>query len=106
MSAESLDDLRVDLLVCDDNALIALHGEIDVSNRTQLTAPLATAVRDRVNVVIDLSEVAFMDIGGVRLIVDAEKELALAGRHLLGVHPQPAVWRVFTLLGADHLLRP
>ena len=106
MSAESLDDLRVDLLVCGDNALIALHGEIDVSNRSKLTAPLATAVRVRVNVVIDLSEVAFMDIGGVRLIVDAEQELALAGRRLSGVCPRPAVRRVFTLLDADHLLRP
>ena len=106
MSAESLEDLRVDLLVCGENALIALRGEIDFSNRAQLAAPLATAVRADVNVTLDLAEVAFMDIGGVQLIAETEKALAAAGHQLRGVHPQSAVRRVFSLLGADHLLQP
>ena len=106
MSAESLEELRVDLLVCGTHALVALRGEIDFSNRDQLAAPLATAVRDGDNVTIDLAQVGFMDIGAVQLIVETATKLARDGRRLTGVHPQSGVRRVFTLLDADHLLRP
>jgi len=106
MSAESLEELRVDLLVCGKHALVALRGEIDFSNRAQLEAPLVTAVRDGDDVTIDLAQVAFMDIGSVQLIVETATKLARDGRRLTGVHPQSGVRRVFTLLDADHLLRP
>lgn len=106
MSAESLEELRVDLLVCDDDALLAVRGEIDVSNRFQLEGPLTAAVAADVNVAIDLAEVSFMDIGSVQLLALTERELATRGRRLVAVHPQTAVRRVFFLLGVDHLLRP
>jgi anti-anti-sigma factor len=106
MSAESLEDLRVDLLVCDDAALLAMRGEIDFSNRGQLDGPLAAAVSAGLNVTIDLADVSFMDVGSAKLIASAARELQQRGWRLQVVHPQGVVRRVFFLLGADHLLRP
>jgi anti-sigma B factor antagonist len=58
-----------------DHVIVTLHGELDVFNATEMTASIAAAVpSDAHGVVIDLSDVGFLDSTAIR------KLFALTGR--------------------------
>lgn len=68
---------------------IATAGEVDrVLRRTH--APL---------VVLDLRDLSFMDCAGLRMVLEADARLRLAGGRLVVVHGPSQVRRVFDLTG-------
>jgi anti-sigma B factor antagonist len=92
--------------VGDDVIVIALVGELDMVTTPQARAYLQekTAARPQ-HLVLDLSGVAFMGVGGLRLLIDA-----LQGRdgiqgelHLTGVASNWPVERVLDLTGSAPL---
>jgi anti-sigma B factor antagonist len=75
-----------------------LVGELDLS-----TAPLlAEAIHDRLgldgDLVLDLSELTFIDSAGIRSLLDASHQLQGRGRLVLR-SPTAAVSRVFEVVG-------
>jgi anti-anti-sigma factor len=95
----------VELSCCevgDDVVVVALVGELDMGTTPRARSYLQekTAARPR-HLVLDLSGVAFMSAGGLRLLIDA-----LRGRdgihgelHLTGVTANRPVERVLDLTG-------
>jgi len=79
---------------------LKLAGEFDLSNSHELEQALAAAIdaggRD---LVVDLSEVSFLDGTTLNTLVLAGKRCARRNGHLVIVRPGPPTWRVFVLTG-------
>jgi anti-anti-sigma factor len=90
-----------------DRCVVTLTGELDIATGKQLRRLLLGVVRSAGTrtVVLDLSDVTFVDACAIGVIVDASEVAALAGREfrLVGVQGLPE--RVFCLVGLGHMLR-
>jgi anti-anti-sigma factor len=80
-------------------AWIHMRGDLDISTSAQL----AKALRRSLSwlVVVDLRELTFIDLCGVRMIVDAAAAARRAGRRLIVLRGTPEVDRLFTLTATD-----
>jgi anti-anti-sigma factor len=67
----------------------------------ELSAVLAA---EPLAVVIDLTELTFLDSSGIRCLCLAAKEAAAVGCRLLLQNPSPAVLQVLEITGVDELL--
>jgi len=80
-----------------DGDVVTVRGELDLA-----TAPrLGEEIERRLNgsdVVLDLSEVPFIDSSGIRVLLEAAR-LAAAGERKLSVRCSPAVERALSLCG-------
>ncbi len=73
-----------------------------MSNHDELLANVLAAGAASRRVVLDLSEVAYLDSAGVRLVFDASRELARHGVDLALVRPrEPYVARLLVLTAVD-----
>jgi anti-anti-sigma factor len=88
----------------DGRTTVTATGELDLT----AAASFGTAVREALTagaVVVDLSEVTFMDSAGVRALNTALRESAEQGRELrVSAEMQPAVVQVLELTGMLGLL--
>ncbi|GLU45756.1 STAS domain-containing protein [Nocardiopsis ansamitocini] len=89
---------------CGEAVVFSVRGEIDIANAAQLCASLLHATdRDRCQcLVVDLSTVAFMDLSGVRALMECYRILTGEGRHMVLAEPSGPAQRV---LYALHLER-
>jgi len=97
-----LDDQAVELVVPDGaNApTVVLRGEIDVQFAAKLSTCFETALRARPSqIVIDMTELTFIDSTGLNPFVSAEKRLRENGGHLVISHPPPMARRVLEVSG-------
>jgi anti-anti-sigma factor len=92
-----------DFEVTRSGAVVTPRGEIDLATVDAVGAALASATAPRV--VLDLRETTFLDSAGIRLIVEAARDLEAQGRELVVVRGGPEVRRVFDLVGLDGRLR-
>jgi|SRR5947209_2961356 len=95
-------DTRADVLVVDDEALISVHGELDVFTLDVLRDALAD-VPQVSRVVIDLQDVKFLDCAALRFIEDAAKRYAAESRKLRVEHASGVVNRLIEILKLDDL---
>ena len=89
----------------DDEHVIALAGELDLDGAQRVSQELErAAAADVRRVVLDLSQLEFIDSSGIRLIVEADARLRTEGERLALIRgPQP-VHRVFELTGVAERL--
>ena len=95
-------DTRADALVFGAEALIAVHGELDMFSVSVVTA----ALRDVPNVsrvVVDLQDVTFVDCAALRAIEAAARELGEQGRILRVDHASGMVRRLLDIMRLDDL---
>lgn len=77
--------MEIERLDGDCGDVVALRGELDLTNSHQVSEALgATSTR---TVVLDLSVLAFVDSAGIRTIDRARRRFEEAGRQLLVVAP-------------------
>jgi anti-anti-sigma factor len=78
-------DSCVDLRSGDHAVILELHGEIDISSATDFKVRMREAVGDRHAVIVDLSEVTFIDSSGLSVLVYGERRLRErdAGLHVV-----------------------
>jgi anti-anti-sigma factor len=82
-----------------------LRGEIDTANAARIEGELLEAVSSGpVDVVLDLTDVAFIDSSGLGSLVAVAAELRTRGGHLAIVAGPPHVKRVFDLLQLDEVM--
>lgn len=101
---------RAPLLTCrveDEHgiAVICCSGEIDLS-----TVPILKAEMERLadpvhDVIVDLGDVVYCDMSGVRLLEDCDNYCRSRGRRLMAVIPPGIVRRVFEFVGATNMLQ-
>jgi anti-anti-sigma factor len=98
--------LEAEMRLEGDVVVVALRGELDVA-----TCPLADEELSRAEalgpaaLVIDLSELEFMDSTGARFLVEAHQRALAAGRRLGVLNGSGTPHRVIELLSLDELLQ-
>ena len=87
-------------MTADDTLEVVLHGELDIASADDAQRRVAAAERRAPSLlVIDLSNLTFVDSSGVRILLLADDRARAAGRRLavrLGAGP---ALRVFAALG-------
>ena len=84
---------------------MTLSGELDIATAPRFEEALRRAEAERPEtIVVDLSELAFMDSTGLRSIVSADGRAREAGRRLVLVRGSEMVQRVMRLTRLDERL--
>jgi len=100
--------LRLDTINLGDRFIVAVKGDLDAATATQLSAVLDTLAEDTSTIVLDFSELRFMDSTGIGVIAGAIRTLErVDGRLEIRSAPDP-VLRVLTitnLLPYIHLVK-
>ena len=95
-------DARADILVFGDEALISVHGELDLFSLAVLRDALAEVPPVK-RVVIDLQDVTFLDCAALRFIESAARQHAANARVLRVEHASAMINRLIDLLKLDDL---
>jgi anti-sigma B factor antagonist len=81
---------------------LMLSGELDIANATALELELQHAEARRPSVlVLDLAQLRFLGVAGLRAILDAARRARNDGRHLVVSNPVPHIVRLFELTAID-----
>ncbi len=84
----------------DGHAVIRLKGELDIATADDLRDDLRKARESYgENVILDLTELEFMDSQGLSVIVGCHKAVTAAGGSLALVAPRPIVRRTLEITG-------
>lgn len=84
---------------------IALSGEMDLSNAGEVERELLHAeATDAAAILVDLSDLSFMDSTGIRLLIAADARSRADSCRLRLTRPPAAVFRVLCIAGVDGLL--
>ena len=96
------------LAVASTNGVVVatLSGEIDLSNAAHITRAVVGGVpNEAVGLVMDLSDVAYLDSAGVRMLAELERRLGWRSQAFRVVAPDGSRTRkVLSIAGLDGLL--
>ncbi|HWI70673.1 MAG TPA: STAS domain-containing protein, partial [Baekduia sp.] len=86
----------------DRTTIVAVDGEIHVSTAPEFSGALGAAIEDgRTQVVLDLSEVTFIDSTGLSVLLAALRRTTRAGGRMALVCTNPTVLRLFEVTRLD-----
>jgi len=98
--------LRIDRRISSGVPVLALYGELDLASRPVLDGELLDAQSTgTADLVVDLSQLAFIDVSGLHALLDAHARAHALGHQLLLVRGPRAVQRLFLLTGTDQIFR-
>ena len=102
MIAETEDILTLDVTSHEDHTVVALSGELDLATQGELRTCLNDLiVAGHVNLVLDLSDCAFVDSTGLGALIGARRRVHAFQGSLTLVCPTEAVMKVFTITGLE-----
>jgi anti-anti-sigma factor len=85
-------------------ATVAVGGEIDLGNVTELRSVLDVLVTATDgDIIIDLSEVSYLDSCGLHELLSAQSRVAALDRRFIVQQPSPIVLRLFELCDVTEL---
>jgi anti-sigma B factor antagonist len=90
--------VRVELSTreCDSQVVVALRGELDVTDAAQVAASLAM-VADGRTIVVDLEGLEYIDSSGLAALARARQHLRRGGSDLVLAAPQQQVLRMLAI---------
>ena len=104
MTDDAATDLTVDLTEEGDRTVLTVRGELDAYSAPTLDEAFDQALADgATRLVLDLSEVGFIDSSGLRSMIRARKHVGDTPDALRIRNPQPATVRLLDITGlTDH----
>jgi anti-anti-sigma factor len=100
-----VDQLKVSVSAEGAYSLVTLAGESDMNTRETLRDALAQAAAQPArHLIVDLSELEFIDSAAMHELMEVRASFGGAGGQLALVAPQPLVARVLNLTGADQVV--
>jgi anti-anti-sigma factor len=97
--------LKASVTVHDSYVVLELAGEADVTSMTTLESLLRDETRKEPGLlIIDLSELSFMDSSALQVILRAHRALAANGGVLALVNPHHIVARILRMTEADKIV--
>lgn len=97
-------EIRVEQL--EDSVIIAPEGEVDLSNSRELQLELKRVLKTKpTRLVVDLSQVLYMDSSGVATLVEAMQIARRQSTDLVLCTLQPKVQSVFEIARLDRVFR-
>jgi anti-sigma B factor antagonist len=100
-------DADIDLHISEHGGIpvLSVRGEIDVASSPPFQASLSGLLQaESGTVIVDLSEVSFIDSTGLGALIEAEKRCGVAGKNLRLVVTAPHIRRLLELTGLDEIL--
>lgn len=88
-----------------DHAIMTVTGEIDIATVAQLRERLFGLADDGQSVIVDLSQVSFVDSTGLGALVGAARRAAAHGGSLQAVGAQRQIRQLFRVTGLDGQVR-
>ncbi len=79
--------------------MVSARGDIDLSTLAKAVAALDRARDGARTLILDLSEVEFMDTSGLRLVIDEQRRAAEGGYRFAVVRGSGRVQRLFEIAG-------
>ena len=105
MSEQNGNLLRVRVEPLGDGlSVVSLTGELDLGTIPDLEGPLFEELRTRTGVVVDLTELVFIDSSGIGLLIKASGLRSDPGAMHIAIASGSQVERVFGLTGVDRAL--
>lgn len=98
--AQPPEAFRIFESTADGSRILALSGELDLSNAAELGERLA----GNIDTVLDLSDLSFIDSSGIHVLISAAQRAQSEGWAFSVQNAQPAVLRVIKLVGLDQHL--
>jgi stage II sporulation protein AA (anti-sigma F factor antagonist) len=84
--------------------IVSLAGELDMFTADALEHLLTSVGQSDTDVIVDLSDLRFMDSFGLNVFIRARTELERRGRTILLRGPAPMLARVLAVSGADQVV--
>ena len=94
------DELPIRLIVSPPVLLVCLAGELESESTTGLTR-IADPGPSVETVIVDLADLTFCDIRGLRALTEFRAEHLRRNRHFAFVHTQPNMQRLMELAGVS-----
>lgn len=95
-------DFSVTQQTLDGHPVVSVHGEVDVSSAPELQRELDTVFESGArSVVVDLSDVSFLDSTGLGALVAARATASSGGGSIAVVCDQGRLLKLFTITGLD-----
>jgi len=88
----------------DEATVIHVRGEIDMATAGRLRDAIEPHMGPKQTIVLDLSEVKFMDSSALHVLVQARGRLTEDGGSLVLRNPSRSAHRLLTVAGANDLL--
>jgi len=105
MSEQNGNLLRVRVEPLGDGvSVVSLAGELDLSTLPDLEGPLFEELRTRTGVVVDLTQLIFIDSSGIGLLIKASGLRSDPAAMHIAIAPETQVERVLGLTGVDRAL--
>jgi stage II sporulation protein AA (anti-sigma F factor antagonist) len=82
-------------------AVLRPSGEVDFTNAHALLTNLKAILEDRQNVVLDLSNLSYMDSGGVKVLLDAHRLFLQKKQGFALANPSRIVSMILEVVGLD-----
>jgi anti-anti-sigma factor len=96
------DNLRIDARLQDDELVLALHGEADMSTAPVLANALGDAsINGRRRVVLDLEALEFIDARCLGMMITTHDALVATGADFVLRHPSPLVLRLLRIFDCE-----
>jgi anti-anti-sigma factor len=100
------DLVKVDITGDDNFRIASLVGEIDISNAEELTSTLTRMPNTLYGLIVDLTELTYLDSAGVRMLYELGKRLSLRSQSLVVISPAGrSPRRVLELTGVPERIR-
>jgi anti-anti-sigma factor len=90
---------RITVEAVEEAQLVRVAGEIDAGTAGALRHCLRSARNERATLLLDLSDVSFLDSSGLRVLLDASRTAADTDWPFFIVRPSSAVRRLIALTG-------
>ncbi|HWF72676.1 MAG TPA: STAS domain-containing protein [Solirubrobacteraceae bacterium] len=98
-------EFRLDVRRTDEATVVAVSGELDLVSSTALEEALEELDASKPGfIVLDLTEVDFMDSAGLAVVVRAHQRAESAGRQFGLISASPQIRRLLSLTGMDERL--
>ncbi len=97
-------DFSTEVNATDAATIIHVRGEIDLATAGRLRDVIEPHMGPNQTIILDLSEVEFMDSAVLHVLVQARGRLTENGGSLILRNPSSAAHRVLTVAGATDLL--
>jgi anti-anti-sigma factor len=105
MSASALPPFEVSCEETPEHARLALRGELDMSSAPLLTRELeAVESHHPKEILLDLADLSFMDVTGLRTILDAARRARRVDSSVVIANPLPHIVRLLELTAIDQTL--
>jgi len=83
------------------SVVIHVRGEVDTATAPQMGNAIDAQMARRREIILDLSEVEFMDLHGLAVLMRASRRARTEGRSLAVERPSAVVVRLFELVRLD-----